>query len=180
MLELRAGLNVRAVARIQSSGAARNTETRIARRRAMPKAQSLANHHSSGVFVRSTAERNAAIIRHWKFGLTQTDIGRLMGISRSIVGGVLTRAREDGLIGRLELEDAAARRKANWAKGQEKQQRVQGGRQALELVGPRDCRYPFGTPGQPGFRFCRRPRHGDKPYCLHHARICSGDAPPAR
>src|ERR1044071_7273764 len=44
---------------------------------------------------------------------------------------------QEGLIGRLELEDAAARRKANWAKGHEKQQLVQGGRQALELVGPR-------------------------------------------
>src|SRR4029450_10256821 len=113
----------------------------------MPKAQSPPNHHSSGVFDRSTAERNAAIIRHWRFGLTQTSIGRLMGISRSIVAGVLTRAREEGLIGRLELEDAAARRKANWAKGHEKQQLVQGGRQGLELGGPRSCRYPFGTAG---------------------------------
>jgi GcrA cell cycle regulator len=142
----------------------------------MPKAQSPLNHHSSGVFDRMPAERNAAIIRHWKFGLTQTDIGRLMGISRSIVAGVLTRAREEGLIGRLELEDAAARRKVNWAKGHEKQQLVQGGRQALELVGPRDCRYPFGTPGKPGFKFCRRPRHGDGPYCLHHARLCYAKA----
>lgn len=99
-----------------------------------------------------------------------------MGISRSIVAGVLTRAREDGLIGRLELEDAAARCKANWAKGHEKQQLVQGGRQALELVGPRDCRFPIGTPGKPGFKFCRQPRHGDGPYFLHHARICYAKA----
>jgi GcrA cell cycle regulator len=89
---------------------------------------------------------------------------------------VLTRAREDGLIGRLELEDAAARRKANWANAHEKQQVVQGGRQALELVGPRDCRFPIGTPGRPGFKFCRQPRHGDGPYCLDHARICYGKA----
>jgi GcrA cell cycle regulator len=141
----------------------------------VPKAQSPPNHHSSGVFDRSTAERNAAIIRHWKFGLTQTGIGRLMGISRSIVAGVLTRAREDGLIGRLELEDAA-RRKANWANAHEKRQLVQGGRQALQLVGPRDCRFPIGTPGKPGFRFCRRPRHGDGPYCLHHAGLCYAKA----
>ena len=138
----------------------------------MPKAQSPPNHHSSGVFDRSTAERNAAIIRHWKFGLTQTGIGRLMGISRSIVAGVLTRAREEGLIGRLELEDAAARRKANWAKGHEKQQLVQGGGEALANVQTRDCRYPLGHPGAAGFRFCRQPRHGDGPYCLHHAQVC--------
>ncbi len=138
----------------------------------MPKSQSPPIHHSSGVFDRSTAERNAAIIRHWKFGLTQTGISRLMGISRSIVAGVLTRAREEGLIGRLELEEAAARCRANWAQGHEKQQIVQGGRQALELVGPRDCRFPIGTPGKPGFKFCRHPRHGAGPYCLHHAQVC--------
>ena len=138
----------------------------------MPKAQSRPNHHSSGVLDRGTAERNAAIIRRWKSGLTQTDIGRLMGISRSIVAGVLTRAREDGLIGQLELEDAAARRKANWAKGHEKQQLVQGGGEALANVRTRDCRYPIGHPGSAGFRFCRQPRHGDGPYCLRHRRVC--------
>ena len=154
----------------------------------MPKAQSPPNHHSSGVFARSTAERNAAIIRHWKFGLTQTGIGRLMGISRSIVAGVLTRAREDGLIGRLELEDAAARRKANWANGAEQRTRLRqgcgrqtdglarrspkGGGNALAGVGARECRYPYGDPDKPGFKFCRLPRHGDGPYCLYHAQVC--------
>jgi hypothetical protein len=144
---------------------------------------------TQGVFDRSTAERNAAIIRHWKFGLTQTGIGRLMDISRSIVAGVLTRAREDGLIGRLELEDAAARRKAIWANGAEQRTRLRqgyggqtdglarrgpkgGGGHALAEVGAWQCRYPYGDPDKPGFRFCRHPRHGDGPYCLHHAQVC--------
>ena len=148
---------------------------------------------TQGVFDRSTAERNAAIIRHWKFGLTQTRISRLMGITRSIVAGVLTRARQDGLIGRLELEDAAARRKANWANGAEQRTRLRqgygwqtdglarrspqgGGGTALVGVGARECRYPYGDPDKPGFRFCRHPRHGDGPYCLHHARICYAKA----
>ena len=47
---------------------------------------------------------------------------------------------------------------------------------ALELVGPRDCRFPIGTPGKPGFKFCRQPRHDDGPYCLHHARLCYAKA----
>ena len=34
----------------------------------------------------------------------------------------------------------------------------------------------FGTPGKPGFKFCRRPWHGDGPYCLHHARLCYAKA----
>jgi hypothetical protein len=121
---------------------------------------------TQGVFDRSTAERNAAIIRHWKFGLTQTGIGRLMGISRSIVAGVLTRAREDGLIGRLELEDAA-RRKANWANAHEKRQLVQGGRQAFP-GGLRTAAFQS-APGSLGFKFTAS--QGSGPASVS-ARIC--------
>lgn len=33
---------------------------------------------------------------------------------------------------------------------------------------PRQCEWPHGTPGEPGFRFCGAPSDAGKPYCAKH------------
>jgi len=34
------------------------------------------------------------------------------------------------------------------------------------------CRYPFGDPGRPDFRFCEAPKRSDSSYCPEHHRRC--------
>mgnify|MGYP001588206255 CR=1 FL=1 len=113
-------------------------------------------------------------------GRMASEIARLTGLTRAAVCGRLYRERQR--TGDSEVIDQTERgkrmvkerhpAKGRKAAGQEKQQLVQGGGDALALVGPRDCRYPIGTPGSPGFAFCRQPRHENRPYCLHHLRLC--------
>lgn len=43
----------------------------------------------------------------------------------------------------------------------------------LADLGARDCRFPIGNPGEPGFGFCgREVAAPSAPYCRHHAALC--------
>lgn len=42
----------------------------------------------------------------------------------------------------------------------------------LERLGPTSCRFPIGTPGEPGFGFCGCQKFVGGPYCPTHARVC--------
>ena len=125
-------------------------------------------------------ERNRA-------GVPARQLARQLGVNKNVICGRLYRQRQK--TADTEVIDQFERNKRNAlaqagtprvkdrktgrkAIGQEKQQLVQGGGDALALVGPRDCRYPIGTPGSAGFKFCRQPRHLTRPYCLHHLRLC--------
>jgi GcrA cell cycle regulator len=46
----------------------------------------------------------------------------------------------------------------------------------LELT-DKDCKWPIGEPGKPGFGFCAQPRWKPSPYCVGHTRIAFGRAP---
>lgn len=95
------------------------------------------------------------------------EIARALGISRNSVAGF---RRRNG--GNLTFGDPRQRRK----KGEHRQNLpipVRGGGDALAKVQQRECLYPLGEPGKPGFRFCREPREGLKPYCGRHQNLCA-------
>jgi GcrA cell cycle regulator len=52
-------------------------------------------------------------------------------------------------------------------------------RKSLLELRVRDCRFPFGEPGYPGFFFCGAPTVNLRPYCAIHCRIVYL-VPPAR
>ena len=123
-----------------------------------------------------TAEKDAELTRHWEMGLSGTEIGALMGVSKNAVVG---RAR------RINLP----MRKASKAERNQRAELV-ARRAAAEHFDPRNgqkyigvfppngfCLYGIGNPKEEGFRFCGEPVARNaagiaKPYCAAHARIC--------
>jgi len=50
--------------------------------------------------------------------------------------------------------------------------------QAVAALEPGCCRWPFGAPGAPGFRFCDEPRLARNSYCAFHARVARAGVRP--
>ena len=125
-------------------------------------------------------ERNAEIIRHWESGMTYSAVAAAMKLTREVVAGVVKRAVARGETPALSQEDLAKRRLhtqrhnggINRHIHRNREADVTGGGAALAEVGPRECRFPIGSPSSPTFRFCREPRWLHSPYCAHHKRIC--------
>jgi GcrA cell cycle regulator len=44
-------------------------------------------------------------------------------------------------------------------------------RKQIATLGPRDCKYPIGTPGEPDFFFCAACRAFPLPYCPRHCAV---------
>lgn len=92
-----------------------------------------------------TPELIATLESLWNAGLTTTEIGRRMGMSKNAVIG---KAHRLGLSGR----PSPIRREA---------------RPPRRVTGP-VCQWPIGDPRLPGFHFCGEPALPGKPYCSHH------------
>ena len=56
----------------------------------------------------------------------------------------------------------------------------QAQRKSLLELRERDCRFPFGEPGQPGFFFCGALTVTTYPYCAHHCSIAYTGIPVRR
>ena len=53
-------------------------------------------------------------------------------------------------------------------------------RKSLLELRDRDCRFPIGEPGHPGFFFCGALTVATRPYCVHHCRIAYAGIPVRR
>ncbi len=84
----------------------------------------------------------------WAEGLTTTEIGRRLGMSKNAVIG---KAHRLGLNGRPS--PIRRERPARPA--------------ARRFTGP-SCQWPIGDPRNNDFHFCGEPAHPGKPYCLSH------------
>lgn len=100
-----------------------------------------------------TPDRVAELTRLWETGLSASEIGRKLGITKNSVVG---KAR------RMDL----AMRRAPAAPKLPPPNVV-----TLERLGASMCSWPEGEPGTPSFRFCGDPAIMGKPYCDKHCSI---------
>ena len=96
-----------------------------------------------------TPELIASLENLWNDGLTTTEIGRRLGMSKNAVIG---KAHRLGLSGR----PSPIRRETRQA------------RPARRIVTGPVCQWPIGDPRLPGFHFCGEPALPGKPYCGSH------------
>ena len=57
-----------------------------------------------------------------------------------------------------------------------KPQIAKRGRDLIDL-GPRDCRYPYGHPGEAHFSFCGKPVLPGRSWCHEHFELCTAKLP---
>jgi GcrA cell cycle regulator len=100
-----------------------------------------------------TPERTAALISLWNEGVSASEIGRRMGITKnSVIGKVF----------RLQL----SRRRPS-APAQSDDQNVS----RLEWLGTGRCSWPLGEIDEVGFHFCGAATVRGKPYCPTHCNL---------
>jgi GcrA cell cycle regulator len=99
-----------------------------------------------------TVERVAELTRLWASGLSASEIGRRLGITKNAVIG---KARRIDLA--MRRAPAQVPRKARIL--------------TLERLNSNMCSWPDGDPGEPDFRFCGKPTVDGKPYCANHCSL---------
>ena len=97
-----------------------------------------------------TAKRVGALIAFWNQGLSASEIGRRLDVTKNAVVGKVHR------IGLQKRTSPIARkdRQADVIK--------------LENLKSGMCSWPEGDPGTDAFQFCGKPVAPDKPYCPEH------------
>ncbi len=99
-----------------------------------------------------TPERTSTLIALWEEGLTTSEMGRRLGVTKNAVVGKVHR------IG-LPKRNSPIRR-------QPKPEPVEVVK--MERLGLDMCSWPEGEPGTEEFHFCGRPAEADRPYCPEH------------
>lgn len=97
-----------------------------------------------------TEERVAELTKLWESGLSASEIGRRLGITKNSV------------VGKARRMDLAMRRAPAAPK------RPPPNVVTLERLGASQCSWPEGEPGTDNFRFCGDPAVMGKPYCDTH------------
>lgn len=140
------------------------------------------------------ALRDAEILRRWDEKESSTDIGRALGVTRSVVMGVVCRAgkqrREPGNAAQREggLKAASRRRSERRIKirppllppippvefsedpAREAEVPPQGERKTILTIAAGECRWPMGDSGGAEFFFCGDPAQAGLSYCGAHCR----------
>ena len=99
-----------------------------------------------------TAERVEELTKLWATGLSASEIGRCLGITKNAVVGKVRR-----LDLAMRRAPAPPKRKPNIV--------------TLDRLKANQCSWPEGDPGEPDFRFCGIPAIIGKPYCEKHCII---------
>lgn len=138
-----------------------------------------------------THEAIALLRQLWDAGHAASKIGDQLGISRCAVLGKVHRL---GLAGRRIKERVKKRRqrherprrnegvvqKINRPKSRISLPLLPSPAEAIPMgplktlmeLEPKDCRYPYGTPGEPGFGFCGHSKMEGFSYCGLHVSCC--------
>ncbi len=104
-----------------------------------------------------TPERISALIALWEEGLTTSEIGNRLGVTKNAVVGK---------VHRLGLP----KRQSPIRKTAEKPAVPTGEIIKLDKLTPSMCCWPEGDPGTEDFRFCGAPAMEGRPYCEEHCR----------
>ena len=110
-----------------------------------------------------TLERVDAVTRLWNEGLTTTEIGRLVGMSKNAVVGKAHRLR---LPPRPSPIRQGQRTRSAPKPAAPKSAKPRPA--PHPAVGNAACKWPIGHPDQPGFHFCGERGLLGKPYCQEH------------
>lgn len=100
-----------------------------------------------------TPTRISALIALWNEGLSTSEIGNRLGITKNAVVGKVHRLG-------LPKRNAPVRHKA--------EKEVIAEVIKLEALRPGMCSWPIGEPGTSGFGFCGQEAVPDRPYCAGH------------
>ncbi len=103
-----------------------------------------------------TAERVGALIALWDEGITTSEIGRRLGVTKNAVVGKVHRLGLPKRQSPIQVRTAEA--------GEAGEAKIVG----LEMLRPGMCSWPDGDPAIEDLRFCGRPAIPDKPYCAAH------------
>jgi GcrA cell cycle regulator len=99
-----------------------------------------------------TPERVEELTKLWATGLSASEIGRRLCITKNAVVGKVRR-----LDLAMRRAPAAPKREPNVV--------------TLERLKANQCSWPEGEPGEDDFRFCGNPAVDGKPYCEDHCKI---------
>ena len=99
-----------------------------------------------------TTERVEDLTNLWATGLSASEIGRKLGITKNAVVGKVRRLNLA-----MRRAPTAPKRIPNVV--------------TLDRLKSNQCSWPEGEPGQPDFRFCGKPASINKPYCEEHCLI---------
>jgi len=99
-----------------------------------------------------TPERVAELTKLWASGLSASEIGRRLGVTKNSV------------VGKVRRLNLAMRRQPTTPKPQRKIV-------TLDSLKANMCSWPEGEPGKEDFRFCGVPAEPGKPYCTDHCAI---------
>lgn len=106
-----------------------------------------------------TDEQIDTLRKLWGEGLSTSEIGRQLGVSKNAVVG---KAHRLGLPSRPSpIKRAVASAPARATR------KVVSVPKESAPKGP-TCQWPIGHPNEPGFRFCGKPSLSAKPYCQEH------------
>ncbi len=104
-----------------------------------------------------TPERIAEVERLWNEGLTTSEIGRRIGVSKNAVVGKVHRLG-------LPSRESPIQRKPTTI---------------VEVKGP-TCLWPIGDPDEPNFHFCGKAAVASRPYCAEHCAVAYISSVPKR
>ena len=99
-----------------------------------------------------TVERVEELTKLWATGLSASEIGRRLGITKNAVVGKVRR-----LDLAMRRAPAPPKRELNVV--------------TLDRLKADQCSWPEGEPGSPNFRFCGKSAMIGKPYCQEHCAI---------
>lgn len=109
-----------------------------------------------------TPLRIGALMAYWTEGLTTSEIGLKLGVTKNAVVGKVHRLG-------LPKRQSPIRAKPKAAKIHTPVSKPNGLRVRLEVLKPNMCRWPEGEPGTDNLFFCGEGVLEGKPYCAHHA-----------
>lgn len=106
-----------------------------------------------------TPDRVNTLMALWGEGISTSEIGRRLGVTKNAVVGK---------VHRLGLPKRNSPIKSEAAKPVAKKEAPKSQAVAMDNLRPGMCRWPEGEPGTENFHFCGQPIVPEKPYCAHH------------